>query len=253
MLVFASWSGAPSKEAALLLRSWIPTVLHFVEVWVSEEDIDKGKRWGTELAGTLDEAKYGLVCVTPGNQNEPWLNFEAGAVARSLTAHLSPVLIGVEPREITGPLAQFQCTRFDREDFWKLIKSINKVNSNLEVPEDKLKITFDLAWPGLEQAIHALDLTHLPTTGESVEVADPKMLRDEEIAIMQFLGEHFRWYPSIDQIQQALGKNIQRTQYFIDQLEEKDYVSHSFLGGGTKYRLTKPGRAALVENDLDED
>ena len=71
---------APNKDAALLLRDWLPTVLHFVDVGVSEEDINKGKPWCQEIADTLDGVEYGLVCVTPANQIEPWLNFKAGAI-----------------------------------------------------------------------------------------------------------------------------------------------------------------------------
>jgi hypothetical protein len=58
----------------------------------------------------------------PGNIVEPWLNFEIGAISKSLSeAHVSPFVFGLAPGELTGPMAKFQATSFDREDLWQLI------------------------------------------------------------------------------------------------------------------------------------
>ena len=39
----------------------------------------------SEIAKALDETKFGVFCVTPENQGEPWLNFEAGALSKTVT------------------------------------------------------------------------------------------------------------------------------------------------------------------------
>ena len=45
-----------------------------------------------------------------------------GALSKSIaTARIHPFLFGVEPRDLPGPLAQFQTTRFSKEDLRKLM------------------------------------------------------------------------------------------------------------------------------------
>ena len=84
MKLFISWSGEVSHRVALHFKEWLPVVLPFVEAWVSSEDIPKGSRWGAELATQLEGTDAGIVCLVPGNIDEPWLNFEAGALIRHL-------------------------------------------------------------------------------------------------------------------------------------------------------------------------
>jgi hypothetical protein len=55
---------------------------------MSEFDIDKGRRWSPEISKQLSEANLGLVCLTPENQSEAWINFEAGALSKLDSAYL---------------------------------------------------------------------------------------------------------------------------------------------------------------------
>lgn len=83
MSVFISWSGKNTKSymVAVALRRWLEQVVQGCNPWVSTQDIDAGERWGTELFTQLDNHNVGIICVTKENQAEPWLNFEAGALA----------------------------------------------------------------------------------------------------------------------------------------------------------------------------
>jgi len=54
-------------------------------------------------------ADVGIVCVSRENQSAPWLNFEAGALAKNLeSSRVVPLIINLKPSEVQQPLAQFQ-------------------------------------------------------------------------------------------------------------------------------------------------
>ena len=144
MNIFVSWAGRDSHAVALVLRQWLPDVLPYIRPWVSSEDIRKGTRWSDELWGRLQKTSYCIVCLTPAAVGSPWVNFEAGAVARAVgeRAHVSPLLLGLSPRELAGvPLAMFQCTEFTRRDIGRLVKAINAVAAR-PIPEDRFRCVF---------------------------------------------------------------------------------------------------------------
>src|SRR5262249_46316277 len=112
MKVFISWSGERSRAVAEALRDWLPQVIQVVEPWVSVADIEKGSRWGADIAGKLAECRVGLICLTPENLFAPWLLFEAGALAKTLEqTSVCPYLLDLQFADIRDPLAQFQATR----------------------------------------------------------------------------------------------------------------------------------------------
>lgn len=150
MRIFIAWSGSSSKKVAAVLRDWLPTVVPAAEPWISSEDIEKGTRWSSELAKQLEQTSYGILCVTPGNQNSPWLNFEAGALSKSLDeARVSPFLLGVEFSELPSTLSQFQATLYEKEDLLRLARTINKACAPDDIEELRLQSAFDVCWPGL--------------------------------------------------------------------------------------------------------
>src|SRR5271168_4310742 len=117
MRVFLSWSGQTSKAIAEILRDWLPNVIQAIEPWLSSEDIRKGVRWNVELTTQLKTTDAGVICVTPDNQHAPWLNFEAGALAKAVDRSLvCPYLAGLEPTDLSGPLVDFQATVANEED-----------------------------------------------------------------------------------------------------------------------------------------
>ena len=103
MKVFISWSGARSKKVALIFRDWLPTVIQAIEPFVSSEDIEKGARWNTDIAQELKESSFGLICVTKENLSAPWLNFEAGALSKTIdNTYVAPLLFDVKPSDLKG-------------------------------------------------------------------------------------------------------------------------------------------------------
>jgi hypothetical protein len=130
MRVFISWSGQQSRQVALALREWLPQVLQQVDPFVSSEDIDKGARWNSEIAHQLDASEFGIICVTRENQHAVWLNFEAGALGKSVEqGRVACLLLDLPASDVTGPLDAFQHTAPALEDVIKLVKSVNKASS----------------------------------------------------------------------------------------------------------------------------
>lgn len=153
MKVFVSWSGDLSRKIAELLKKWIPCMIQSVEVFFSPEDIEKGDNWDRAISTQLSECKYGIICLTSENTNAPWVNFEAGAIAKTLDSKVAALMIDIKPSDLRGPLSRYQATKFEKGDFYQLILAIN---NTLEVSlEDKiLENAFDAMWPALEIEIN---------------------------------------------------------------------------------------------------
>src|ERR1017187_1755284 len=94
MEIFVSWSGARSRSLALELCTWLRSVNHFFRPWMSDRDLRKGDRWSETIGNRLAVAHCGVICVTPENVDSPWLEFEAGALSKSLS-RVCPLLYGM--------------------------------------------------------------------------------------------------------------------------------------------------------------
>lgn len=166
MKVFIGWSGERSKALAQALHDWIPLVLHNVEPWVSEADIEAGERWGEVVAKELADSNFGIICVTRENVNSPWVLFEAGALAKTMQgSKVIPLLLDLEIRDITGPLAQFQAKKVEKHGVNEVISSINQT-ANSVVPEARARELFEALWPKLEREVKAIPKQ--PTTEKHV-------------------------------------------------------------------------------------
>lgn len=173
MRVFISWSKPASRQLASALREWLPDVIQQVKPWMSQEDVPKGERWLAEIAAQLDEVNHGIVCVTSENVTEPWLNFEAGALAKSLeTSQLWTLLLDLSPTDFTGPLTTFQATSVtDEHDMFRFLQSLN--SACLEpLKEERLRKAFERTWPDF-----AAKLQHL-SPGEHSEASETRTETD---------------------------------------------------------------------------
>jgi TIR domain len=226
--VFLSWSKPRAKQLAILLRDWLPEVIQQVEPWMSAEDIATGQRWGIELANQLDATSQGLVCTTPESLAEPWLNFEAGALAKSLTvAVVRPILLGLEPSEVTGPLAQFQAARAENaEDMLRLVQSINEA-CETPLADDRLARAFGRTWPTFTNAVASIPE---PSDGPTVR---PRGVED-------MVGEVL---DRVRGLERRLGPEEeggdQRVRELVRQLTPGTWVSHPSLGVGVVHSLVQ--------------
>jgi hypothetical protein len=158
MKVFVSWSGDVSKTVALVLRDWLPSVIQAIEPYVSSEDIEKGTRWGQDLGEALGSLGVGILCLTPENVTAPWINFEAGALSKSLdNSRVMPFLLGMNKSQVPWPLAQFQLTSYEKDDVKRMLLSINGTcDSPPCVSEVILNRSFERWWPDLKESLDSL-------------------------------------------------------------------------------------------------
>jgi hypothetical protein len=155
--VFISWSLPLSHKVALILRDWLPRMMHLVDPWVSSEDIEKGTWWNQGLIDAIEVSTVGIVVITPANFERAWINFEAGALARAIRPSggiVAPLLINVPGSSIEGPLGSLQLTRFEEDDFFQLVQDIN-VRIAHPLKDDVLREEFELKWPMLVKKINS--------------------------------------------------------------------------------------------------
>ncbi len=68
--------------------------------FVSSKDLTAGGRWQNEIAAEPEATNFGIICVTSDYQLSPWLNLEAGALAKAVTAsRVVPHAIDLRPSE----------------------------------------------------------------------------------------------------------------------------------------------------------
>lgn len=184
MKLFVSWSGEYSRQIAAALKQWIPAVIQSVEVFYSPEDIEKGDDWNSRLNQELEECKYGIVCLTPENVKAPWINFEAGALAKTMDSRVSALMLGIETSDVKGPLSRFQNTRFEKEDFKKLVRSINRATDKSLDP-GVLDYIFDNMWPHLRTSLADIEEQLKTHFSDGTTMTEPE--RKENDALQEML------------------------------------------------------------------
>lgn len=127
---------------------------------MSSADIGAGARWSTEIAGALSNSKIGIICVSAENQQEPWLLFEAGALAKTLEeTFVCPYLIHMRQSDLVpGPLTQFQSKVANKEGTFDLVSNINRVLGSDALPDERLLRLFERSWPDLEKKLSAVPI-----------------------------------------------------------------------------------------------
>ncbi len=154
MNLFLSWSGPRSKHIAESLRNWIPKVLQAVKPWMSDQDISMGARWSPEITKKLEDSKVGVICLTPENQHNPWLMFEAGALSKTVDhTYVCPYLFDLQPAQLSGPIAQFQAALANNEGTLEMIKTLNKSLEGLHIPSPRIDEIFEMWWSKLEEQL----------------------------------------------------------------------------------------------------
>lgn len=220
MKVFLSWSGKKSHKIALIFRDWLPSVIQEIDPYVSSEDIDKGARWSTDIAKELSDSTFGILCVTRENINAPWLTFEAGALSKTMDkAFVSPFLFDIKRSEVDGPILQFQSTIFEKDDFKKLITTLNKACEKDSLSDERLNKAFEVWYPTLQGELESLRNTKdlESEAADEVELHTPKTQEIlEEILELSRINQKLIRNPN-----SSLGSNLEELGGMIQMLVDR--------------------------------
>ncbi|GAA3464059.1 toll/interleukin-1 receptor domain-containing protein [Saccharothrix longispora] len=183
MKVFISWSGDAERQFARFLHAWLPLVIQTAKPWMSEVDIARGSHAMRGLGDQLDQVAFGIVVLSAANQHSPWINFEAGAVSKSVTeASLVPLLLNLPKTDVVGPLAQFQAV--DAASKAEVLQLVEAINARLPEPLSALAHFVDREWSAFEAAVR----TFRDARPEAGQRRTDRELLDEVLLAVRELG-----------------------------------------------------------------
>ena len=210
MEVFISWSGERSEKVAKALHDWLPNVIQSLRPFMSSADIKEGSRWATDIATHLEQAKFGLLCLTPENLEATWLHFEAGALSKTIeSAWVVPYLYKVSPTELQGPLTQFQAATADKDSTKNVMATLNSALGDNKLEEARLESSFENWWPKLETSLNEIQLA----TEEAVPIRTERDILEEILDLVRSLfrqGANSPTEPSPELLRQILGRATNR-------------------------------------------
>jgi hypothetical protein len=187
MKVFISWSGELSRELGKALRDWVPSVLQAVKPFFSPNDTEKGGKWSKEIGEQLEETSIGVFCLTRESLMSHWIAFEAGAISKVVEdSHVCPILFGLNPADVSGPLAQFQFTQFTKDDMHQFICTINEQCSESALTDSVRDSSFEKWWPDLETKVKSLIENHKNHTFKDVRTQ--KEILEEILSVVRMLA-----------------------------------------------------------------
>lgn len=171
--VFISWSQPRSKQIAEYLQQWLPAIIQSLDPFISTQ-IPVGSAWSRHILTELKATNIGIICCTPENQREPWLNFEAGAIAKN-DGLVCLYLHDLPKANLAPPLSMFQAVIADRDGTRQLLFDL------LAFVPDSPSTTavsrlFDKLWDELETF-----LSKLPT-------GEPAQKRSTDEMLQELLG-----------------------------------------------------------------
>lgn len=158
MNVFLSWSGSKSQAVAEEFNTWLQCVLQSVKPWISTSGIEGGSLWFDEISSQLSDSGVGIIFLTEDNKNNPWILFEAGALAKGLKLNrVCTFLIDLEPQDIHNPLSNFNHTFTNKDSIYKLVATLNsRLDKDHSLSIDVLTKVFEKYWPDLDSKIQEI-------------------------------------------------------------------------------------------------
>jgi hypothetical protein len=149
------------------------------------EEIEKGKKWFSEITGQLSRTNFGIICLTRENLGERWILYEAGALSKSAEySRVCPFLLDIEPTDLINPLALFQCTRNTKGDIYRLFKTIDTC-SEYPRSETTLFALVDKFWEEIREKLDSISQESVVPEGEETPIRTEREILDEMLQILR--------------------------------------------------------------------
>ena len=141
--IFISWSGEQSKETAEVFGEYIKFVINDVNIFMSSE-LEKGITWFDAISSNLEGSNYGLICIAKENLDANWIYYEAGALSKHRkNARVCVFSLNVGNSALESPLSQFQTTKNEKADIYKLFVDINNTLGDEKTDEATFNSRFE--------------------------------------------------------------------------------------------------------------
>lgn len=155
--VFISWSKSPTDMLASELALFLRHMFDNVETFVSKDNVAFGVPSIQEIHKELAGTSFGILIVTKANQDEPWLNFEAGSLAKTIPdgdqARVVPLLIDhTSLAQLAGPIANFQALRANKTSIKRMVREFALL---LDVDPAVVESRWRSGWIRLRDALKA--------------------------------------------------------------------------------------------------
>lgn len=240
--VFISWSGELSKLLAEEIRAWLPSVLQFVKPYFTPEDVEKGTSWFSSISSELASSNIGILCLTKDNIEKPWILFEAGALSKNFDkSKVCTILFNLDSSDLAGPLTSFQATRFNKDDFKKLIETINETGGDSKLGSEILNDVFEMWWPKLEGKINNILQSKTKNTPRK---RNDRELLEEILELSRLNVRRFRDFPD-SRIQTMLKSILSGLSETKSQLMEK--YDLDYMAINKTFRYFEPPLDALCD------
>jgi len=188
MDVFLCWSGETSEKLARALQSWLMMMLSPAKVFLSSNSIRSGHTWLIQTRSELERTHFGILCITPTNAEKPWINFEAGALAKKVEeGRVVPLLFGeVEMSDLPETISQFQAKRYSEEGMRELVNDVNEaLPEGKRCDEESLLGRFRSMWQEFAQEVEPILSELVPSAIPTPEPSEQDQMLDKLLEIVQ--------------------------------------------------------------------
>jgi hypothetical protein len=85
-----------------------------------------------------------------------------------------PLLFGIDPADVKGPLVQFQAAPFTKEEMKKAVRMMNQELGTGALTSDVFDSVFDMWWPKLEEKVKKI-MAPVQGTAKALHGASPQI------------------------------------------------------------------------------